>query len=327
MENLLEIKDLYVNYETDESVVHALNGFTLNVKKGETLGLVGETGAGKTTMCLSVLRLLPEGVSKVEGGSIQYDGKDVLSMNKSELRQMRGAQISMIFQDPMTSLNPVMRVGDQIKEVLSLHNPELSDKQKDERVDDILKLVGISPDRKDQFPHQFSGGMKQRVVIAMALVAEPQLLLADEPTTALDVTIQAQILALMKQLKEKFDSSMILITHDLGIVAEFCDSVAIVYAGEVIETGSIEQVFERTKNHPYTEGLFNCIPDLTSHAARLTPIPGYMADPTNLPDGCKFADRCRHCTDKCRKTVPEMVEVDPGHFVKCYQMEKGGSGL
>ncbi len=327
MENLLEIKDLYVNYETDESVVHALNGFTLNVKKGETLGLVGETGAGKTTMCLSVLRLLPEGVSKVEGGSIQYDGKDVLSMNKSELRQMRGAQISMIFQDPMTSLNPVMRVGDQIKEVLSLHNPELSDKQKDERVDDILKLVGISPDRKDQFPHQFSGGMKQRVVIAMALVAEPQLLLADEPTTALDVTIQAQILALMKQLKEKFDSSMILITHDLGIVAEFCDSVAIVYAGEVIETGSIEQVFERTKNHPYTEGLFNCIPDLTSHAARLTPIPGYMADPTNLPTGCKFADRCGRCIDKCRQAAPEMVEVDPGHFVKCNQMEKGGSGL
>ena len=327
MENLLEIKDLYVNYETDESVVHALNGFTLNVKKGETLGLVGETGAGKTTMCLSVLRLLPEGVSKVEGGSIQYNGKDVLSMNKSELRQMRGAQISMIFQDPMTSLNPVMRVGDQIKEVLSLHNPELSDKQKDERVDDILKLVGISPDRKDQFPHQFSGGMKQRVVIAMALVAEPQLLLADEPTTALDVTIQAQILALMKQLKEKFDSSMILITHDLGIVAEFCDSVAIVYAGEVIETGSIEQVFERTKNHPYTEGLFNCIPDLTSHAARLTPIPGYMADPTNLPTGCKFADRCGRCIDKCRQAAPEMVEVDPGHFVKCNQMEKGGSGL
>lgn len=320
MENLLEIKDLQVNYVTDENVVHALNGFTLNVKKGETLGLVGETGAGKTTMCLSVLRLLPEDVSDVKGGSIKYDGKEVFEMSKSELREMRGAKISMIFQDPMTSLNPVMRVGDQIKEVLSLHNPDMSDKQKDDRVDDILKLVGISPDRKDQFPHQFSGGMKQRVVIAMALVAEPQLLLADEPTTALDVTIQAQILALMKELKEKFNSSMVLITHDLGIVAEFCDSVAIVYAGEVIETGSIEQVFERTKNHPYTEGLFNCIPDLSGRSARLTPIPGYMADPTNLPEGCKFADRCSHCTEKCRKEAPEMVEVDPGHFVKCNLM-------
>lgn len=245
-------------------------------------------------------------------------------MSKVELREMRGAEISMIFQDPMTSLNPVMRVGDQIKEVLTLHNPDLTDKQKDERVDDILKLVGISPERKDQFPHQFSGGMKQRVVIAMALVAEPKLLLADEPTTALDVTIQAQILALMKELKEKFDSAMVLITHDLGIVAEFCNSVAIVYAGEVIESGSIEQVFERTRNHPYTEGLFKCIPDLTGHSKRLTPIPGYMADPSNLPSGCKFADRCMHCSAKCMDSAPEMVEIEPGHFVKCFLMEKGG---
>lgn len=324
MENLLEIKDLYVNYLTDESVVHALNGFSLNVKKGESLGIVGETGAGKTTMCLSTLRLLPEDVGKIESGSIHYKGKDVLAMSKVELREMRGAEISMIFQDPMTSLNPVMRVGDQIKEVLTLHNPDLTDKQKDERVDDILKLVGISPERKDQFPHQFSGGMKQRVVIAMALVAEPKLLLADEPTTALDVTIQAQILALMKELKEKFDSAMVLITHDLGIVAEFCNSVAIVYAGEVIESGSIEQVFERTRNHPYTEGLFKCIPDLTGHSKRLTPIPGYMADPSNLPSGCKFADRCMHCSAKCMDSAPEMVEIEPGHFVKCFLMEKGG---
>jgi len=324
MENLLEIKDLYVNYLTDESVVHALNGFSLNVKKGESLGIVGETGAGKTTMCLSTLRLLPEDVGKIESGSIRYKGKDVLAMNKAELREMRGAEISMIFQDPMTSLNPVMRVGDQIKEVLTLHNSDLTDKQKDERVDDILKLVGISPERKDQFPHQFSGGMKQRVVIAMALVAEPKLLLADEPTTALDVTIQAQILALMKELKEKFDSAMVLITHDLGIVAEFCNSVAIVYAGEVIESGSIEQVFERTRNHPYTEGLFKCIPDLTGHSKRLTPIPGYMADPANLPSGCKFADRCAHCSAKCMESAPEMVEIEPGHFVKCFLMEKGG---
>lgn len=326
MENLLEIEDLYVNYITDESVVHALNGFTLNVKNGESLGLVGETGAGKTTMCLSALRLLPESVGEVTGGSIRYNGKDVFKMNKQEIREMRGAQVSMIFQDPMTSLNPVIRVGEQIKEVLDLHNPDWTDRQKDERVDDILRLVGISPERKDQFPHQFSGGMKQRVVIAMALVAEPKLLLADEPTTALDVTIQAQILALMKRLKEQFDSAMILITHDLGIVAEFCDTVAVVYAGEVVERGTIEQVFEKTRNHPYTKGLFNCIPDLTSSAKRLTPIPGYMVDPSNLPKGCKFAERCKQCVEKCRDERPPMVEVDTGHFVKCFRVQEGGKG-
>lgn len=321
--NILEVKDLYVDYITDENIVHALNGFSLTVKKGETLGLVGETGAGKTTMCLSALKLLPEDVGIVRSGTVHYNGKNVYEMSRTELREMRGAQVSMIFQDPMTALNPVMTVGDQIKEVLELHSPDLTDKQRDEAVDNILKLVGISPDRKDQFPHQFSGGMKQRVVIAMALVAEPKLLLADEPTTALDVTIQAQILALMKELKEKFDSAMVLITHDLGIVAEFCETVAVVYAGEVIESGSIEQVFERTHNHPYTDGLFNCIPDLTSTAPRLTPIPGYMVDPTNLPKGCKFADRCSRCTEKCREASPDMVEITPGHFIKCFYAKEG----
>ncbi len=326
MENLLEIKDLNVIYKTDEAIVHALNGFTLSVKKGETLGLVGETGAGKTTMCLSTLRLLPDQVGEVVSGSIKYRNIDILKASKKEMLKLRGAEISMIFQDPMSGLNPVMRVGDQIKEVLNLHFPDMSPKDKDARVDEVLTLVGITPERKDQFPHQFSGGMKQRVVIAMALVAEPKLLLADEPTTALDVTIQAQILALMRELKEKFDSAMVLVTHDLGIVAEFCESVAVAYAGEIVESGTIEQVFARDKNHPYTKGLFNCIPDLTSTAPRLTPIPGYMANPRDLPKGCKFANRCAHCTEKCMAAVPEMQEVAPGHFIKCNLFEKGASG-
>ena len=322
MEKILEIKDLYVNYKTDESIVHALNGFSLDVYEGETLGLVGETGAGKTTMCLSTLRLLPDEVGKVTSGSITYKGIDVLKADKKTMRSLRGGKISMIFQDPMTSLNPVMTVGYQIKEVLSLHFSEMTDKEKNARVDDILRLVGIMPERKDQFPHQFSGGMKQRVVIAMALVAEPELMLADEPTTALDVTIQAQILALMGDLKKKFNSAMVLVTHDLGIVAEFCDRVAVTYAGVVIESGTIEQVFARKENHPYTTGLFNCIPDLKSTAKRLTPIPGYMADPSNLPKGCKFADRCSKCQAKCLEEEPGMHEAEAGHFIKCWYSEE-----
>ncbi|MDD3337177.1 MAG: ABC transporter ATP-binding protein [Eubacteriales bacterium] len=323
MEKLLEIKDLYVNYNTDESVVHALNGFSLDIYKGETLGLVGETGAGKTTMCLSVLRLLPEQVGEIVSGEIKYRDLDILKASNDQMRELRGAEVSMIFQDPMTSLNPIMTVGDQIKEVLDLHYPKMDEREKGKRVDDILSLVGIMPERKDQYPHQFSGGMKQRVVIAMALVSEPKLMLADEPTTALDVTIQAQILALMKELKVKFDSAMVLVTHDLGIVAKFCDSVAVTYAGAIEESGTIEQVFTRKENHPYTTGLFHCIPDLTSKAPRLTPIPGYMPDPRSLPKGCKFADRCTKCKDKCREMEPHMHEVEPGHFIKCWFSSEG----
>ena len=325
METLLSVKALYVNYNTDEAVVHALNGFSLDVYKGETLGLVGETGAGKTTMCLSVLRLLPDEVGEIVSGEIHYRDIDILAAPKDQMRSLRGAEISMIFQDPMTSLNPIMKVGDQIKEVLDLHFPEMSEREKNARVDSTLQLVGIAPERKDQYPHQFSGGMKQRVVIAMALVSEPKLMLADEPTTALDVTIQAQILALMKELKHKFDSAMVLVTHDLGIVAEICDRVAVVYAGAVIEEGEIEQVFTRTCNHPYTEGLFRCIPDLTSTAKRLTPIPGYMVDPSHLPEGCKFANRCPHCESWCKETEPPMREVEPGHRIKCWRVMEGGA--
>lgn len=317
-EVLLEIRDLHVEYDTDDAVVHALNGLNLTLQRGEKLGLVGETGAGKTTMALSVLRLLPQRVGNITQGSITYDGIDILNASPKEMLALRGARISMIFQDPMTSLNPVITVGDQVLEVLKLHFPEMSREERDARVDEIMKMVGIPPSRKGEYPHQFSGGMKQRIVIAMALVSEPELLLADEPTTALDVTIQAQILELMKQLKEKLNSAMVLITHDLGVVAEFCDTVAIVYAGEVIEQGSVEDVYARRDNHPYTQGLFNCIPDLYTTADRLQPIPGFMADPTDLPQGCSFAPRCPYCTERCRKESPNMY-LRGSHGIKCHR--------
>ena len=328
MAKLIEIKDLHVQYRTDEDVVYALNGFSLDIDKGETLGLVGETGAGKTTMALSILQLLPSQVGEITGGSIHYNGIDVINMPKKKLRDIRGSEISMIFQDPMTSLNPVLTVGEQIREVLHLHIPDMSKSQQALRVNEIMTLVGIPPERKDQYPHQFSGGMRQRIMIAMALIAEPKLLLADEPTTALDVTIQAQILHLMKDLKKKLDSAMIFITHDLGIVAEFCDTVAVVYAGEVIEKGTVDQVFERVSNHPYTHGLFGCLPDLTSTAKRLPNFEGAMVDPTNLPKGCKFASRCPHRTEFCEQHKPEIHYFENGHGIRCHNFaQKEANGF
>ncbi len=321
-EKLVEIKDLHVEYRTDTDTVYALNGINLTIQKGESLGIVGETGAGKTTLALSLLRLLPDRVGQITKGSIHYDGMDVLTASKKEMLQLRGAKISMIFQDPMTALNPILNVGDQILEVLSLHYPEMSIAEKNKRVDEIMQLIGIPPARKTEYPHQFSGGMKQRIGIAMALIAEPELLLADEPTTALDVTIQAQILHLMRKLKEKFNSAMVLITHNLGVVAEFCENVAIVYAGEIIEKGTVEDVFSFERNHPYTTGLFNSIPCLTGQTDRLIPIAGHMADPTNLPEGCKFAERCPHCMDKCRKEAPA-VFTNGSHSIKCFLFEEG----
>ena len=318
MEKLLEIKNLKVQYNTDEAIVYALNDFSLDLGKGEILGVVGETGAGKTTMALSIMKLLPEHVAEVTGGSITYNGEDVFKMSQKQLRNLRGAEVSMIFQDPMTSLNPIMTVGDQIDEVLKIHNPSMPKQERDEKVAKILTLVGIPPERRVQFPHQFSGGMKQRVVIAMALVAKPNLLLADEPTTALDVTIQAQILTLMKNLEEQLGTSMIFITHDLGIVAEFCENVAVVYGGEVIERGTVEQVFARTANHPYTNNLFECIPDLTGSVNRLTPIPGFVLDSRTVPVGCPFADRCSKCTEVCKKEKPSIHYVEDGHYIKCH---------
>lgn len=316
-DNLLEIKDLHVQYNTDDAVVYAVNGLNLFLKKGEKLGLVGETGAGKTTLALSILQLLPKKVGQIASGSIKYDGEELLGKPDSYMLGLRGRRISMIFQDPMTSLNPTKTVGEQVYEVLHLHFPNLSKEQKQEKVDRMLQLVGIPASRKGEYPHQFSGGMKQRIVIAMALIAEPELLLADEPTTALDVTIQAQILELMRRLKDEFNSAVVLITHDLGVVAEFCDNVSVIYAGRVVEHGTVEQIFASEEKHPYTAGLINCIPDLTRDEKRLKPIPGHMADPRHIPTGCCFADRCPHCMEKCRTTPPAMHEKD-GHLILCH---------
>lgn len=322
-EKLLGVKDLYVQYNTDDGIVHALNGVNLSLDKGEVLGLVGETGAGKTTLALSILKLLPDKVGQIASGDIIYDELDIVAANKRDMMKLRGAKISMIFQDPMTSLNPIIPVGKQIREVLELHFSDMSGDEMDKRVDEILSLVGIQPSRKNEYPHQFSGGMKQRVGIAMALIAEPELLIADEPTTALDVTIQAQILHLMKELKKQYNSAMILITHDLGVVASFCENVAVMYAGEIVERGTVEDVFSRLHNHPYTEGLFDSIPCLDSDTDRLIPIQGFMPDPMNLPEGCKFADRCKYAMDKCRVTSPP-VFTEGSHSIKCYNFENMG---
>ena len=324
-EPILKIQDLHVVYRTDESTVYAVNGLNLELFSGETLGLVGETGAGKTTTALSIMGLLPEKIGKVTEGSIVLDGTDVLSATDADMRLLRGSTVSMIFQDPMTSLNPTIPVGDQIGEVLHLHRRDISRAELAAGVDKILEMVGIPAGRKGDYPHQFSGGMKQRIVIAIALACEPKLLLADEPTTALDVTIQAQVLDMMSELKEKLNTSMVLITHDLGVVAQTCDKVAIMYAGEIIEFGTAEDIFNGEKRHPYTEGLFGSIPDLTKRTRRLSPIEGLMPDPTDLPKGCKFHDRCPNCMDICRTTVPPEVQTE-SHLIRCHLMAETSEG-
>lgn len=323
-EQILSIRDLSVHYVKDRSIVKAVNNLSFDLKVGETLGLVGETGAGKTTTALSIMNLIPNPPGKIVHGEIFFEGKDVLKCSKSELRKIRGREISMIFQDPMTSLNPVMTVGDQIAEVVRLHR-QCSRAEAAVRAQEMLEMVGISGERYGDYPHQFSGGMKQRVVIAIALACSPKLLIADEPTTALDVTIQAQVLELMAQLKQQFNTSMILITHDLGVVAQVCDKVAIMYAGEVVEYGDLDDIYEHAQ-HPYTIGLFGSIPDLDNDTDRLSPIAGLMPDPTNLPEGCSFSPRCPYCTEECCSVAPQLYEASPGHLVKCLraQSEEGG---
>lgn len=317
-EKLLCIKDLHVQYEVDEYIVKAVNGISLELNRGENLGLVGETGAGKTTTALSILKLLPKDIGKITDGEIKFDEKDILKLMEADMRTIRGSKISMIFQDPMTSLNPVLSVGEQIAEVLELHNTDNKSKEQiQKRVDEMLELVGISAQRKNEYPHQFSGGMKQRVVIAMALACDPELLIADEPTTALDVTIQAQVLDMMNELKEKLNTAMILITHDLGVVAQMCDKVAIMYAGEILEYGTVKDIYESENHHPYTVGLFGAIPNLTRETDRLSPIRGLMPDPTNLPKGCKFHPRCPKCMNKCKTEEPPVIDKN-GHKIKCH---------
>ena len=319
-EELLRIRDLVVEYDTDEDVVQAVNHVDLQLGKGETLGLVGETGACKTTIAKAILLILPDPPSRVKAGEIYFEGKDILKLSEGKMRKIRGNKIAMIFQDPMTALNPIETVGSQIAEAIGLHE-KLSKAEVQKRAVDMLEMVGIQGERYGEYPHQFSGGMKQRVVIAMALACRPELLLADEPTTALDVTIQAQVLDMMESLKEKLNTSMILITHDLGIVAGMCDRVAVVYAGEIVEQGTTEEVFD-FPGHPYTLGLFQSLPRLDSTEKRLKPINGLMPDPTNLPEGCKFYDRCPYACEKCKEKEPEMREYRPGHFVRC--IRQGG---
>lgn len=322
MSELLEINGLHVMYKTDEDNVYALNGIDLKLDKGESLGLVGETGAGKTTIALSIMRLLPERVGFVTGGELKFDGKDINRLSEAEIKAVRGNDMSMIFSDPMSALNPIHTVGDQIKEVIVLHNPDMSGKEIDKKVDEMMEMVGIPAERKIEYPHQFSGGMKQRIVIAIALACTPRLLLADEPTTALDVTIQAQVLKLINELKEKINTAMLLITHDLGVVAQVCNRVAIIYAGEIIESGRVEDIFDQEVRHPYTNGLFGSIPDLINKTARLTPIEGLMPDPSVLPSGCRFADRCPKHMDICgRQKPPEYQEGS--HFIKCHLFSAG----
>ena len=322
---LLEVKDLSVEYHTDEMTVKAVNGVSLSVGRGQTLGLVGETGAGKTTLALSLLRLLPKGIGKITSGAINFEGANLLSLREADMRAYRGRLLSMIFQDPMTSLNPVIPVGRQVAEVLELHNDKKLTKQQIEaRVDDMFRMVGIPPERKNEYPHQFSGGMKQRVMIAISLACEPELLIADEPTTALDVTIQAQVLAMMTDLKEKLGTSMIMITHDLGIVAETCDSVAVMYAGEIVEMGTVEALFEGDTHHPYTEGLFGSIPRLDVETERLRPIDGMIADPSDLPGGCSFHPRCPYCTERCKTEHPQAHLDARGHMIRCHRFDKEG---
>ncbi len=316
--SILEIDDLEVIYKTDLETVKAVNGINLKIRKGETCGLVGETGAGKTTTALSILRLLPENTGRIVGGDIKFKGKSLLDMSPEEMRNVRGNSISMVFQDPMSALNPVYTVGDQIGEAIKLHNPQLAKEDVEKRVEEMLELVGIVASRKNDYPHQFSGGMKQRVVIAIALCCEPDLLIADEPTTALDVTIQAQVLAMIANLRERLGTSMLMITHDLGVVAKTCDNVCIMYAGKIVEAGTIEDVFSGMKHHPYTEGLFASIPNIKTKSSRLKPIKGLMPDPTNLPQGCAFYPRCEKCMDVC-KTIPPGAYHNGTHSIFCHQ--------
>ena len=322
--SLLEINDLNIHYVTEQATFRAVNGIELSLEEGETLGLVGETGAGKTTTALGILNLIPNPPGKIVGGEILYKGENVVTMDQAALRKLRGNEISMIFQDPMTALNPVMRVGDQIVETISLHM-ECSRAEAVERSLDMLKMVGIGPERSTDYPHQLSGGMKQRVVIAMALACSPALLIADEPTTALDVTIQAQVLEMINDLKNRLKTSVLLITHDLGIVAECCQKVAVMYAGEIVEYGSLRDIFKET-SHPYTMGLFRSIPSLTRKEKRLNPIDGLMPDPASLPGGCCFHPRCPYADETCRSCHPDLSDAGNGHKVRCFHLEEAKMG-
>ena len=314
-DEFLSVENLVVEYTSDGQTVHAVNGVSFHLERGRTIGLVGETGAGKTTIAKTILRILPDKAARVKSGNIMLEGKNLLELPEAEMRRIRGNNISMIFQDPMTALNPVMKVGRQISEVIKIHN-HISQNEADKRAVEMLEMVGIPEERFEEYPHQFSGGMKQRVVIAIALACNPDLLLADEPTTALDVTIQAQVLDMIKELKEQYHTAMILITHDLGVVANTCDDVAVIYAGEIVEMGTVRQIF-KNPSHPYTIGLFGALPDMNEDEEWLHPIDGLPPDPCRLPDGCLFGPRCPYKTADCEKGEIAYETVEDGHICKC----------
>jgi peptide/nickel transport system ATP-binding protein len=314
----LSIKNLSVEYTSGRRIIHAVNNVSLSLKRGRTIGLVGETGAGKTSIAKSILRILPEPPSKIRSGQIFLDDKDLLELSEEDMLEIRGSRIAMIFQDPMTSLNPVMRIGKQVSEAIKIHN-DISLKEAAQKSVEMLEMVGIPASRFNEYPHQFSGGMKQRVVIAMALACSPELLLADEPTTALDVTIQAQVLEMMNRLVSQKNTSMILITHDLGVVAEVCDEVAVIYAGEVVESGNIRDIYNDTR-HPYTKGLFMALPGMNEDVSRLKPVKGMPPDPTDLPKGCRFHPRCDFAGPECGNEPVSLREISPDHYCRCLRI-------
>lgn len=319
----LRIENLVVEYRAREHVVHALNGLDLTIERGKTLGLVGETGAGKTTAALAVLGLVPDPPGVIVEGSIQLNGEELLGKDERAMKKIRGSTVAMIFQDPMTSLNPVVTVEEQIAEAIRIHN-RMGRKQALEEARKMLELVGIPGERGREYAHQFSGGMKQRVIIAIALSCNPDLLIADEPTTALDVTIQAQVLEMMRELRMKYDTSMLMITHDLGIVADVCDEVSVIYAGRVVEHGELVDIFDNTR-HPYTRGLFDSLPDINDRSARLKPIKGQMPDPSNLPEGCAFWPRCKYATEPCQLEKPPRTYFNERHFAECHLYKDSGA--
>jgi oligopeptide/dipeptide ABC transporter ATP-binding protein len=311
---VLDVKNLHVHYVTDDATAKAVNGIDFQVKEGEALGLVGETGAGKTTTALSIMQLIPDPPGIIVDGEIYFEGKNVILNTDKENQAMRGNGVAMIFQDPMTALNPVMTVGEQLAEVV-LNHEKVSKAEAKQRVIDLLEVVGVKSDRYDDYPHQFSGGQKQRVVIAMSLLCNPKLLIADEPTTALDVTIQAQVLDIINQLRDQYKMAMVLITHDLGVVAETCDNVAIMYAGQIVEAGTVREVYLNPK-HPYTRGLFDSIPKLDDDSTELIPIEGAISNAADLPTGCYFHPRCRYCQDICKTQQPTVK--GEGHKFMCH---------
>ena len=321
-ETILEIKDLCVEFQTVEGTVHAVDHLNYTLHKGEKLGIVGESGSGKSVSSLGMMQLIPNPPGRITGGEILYHGKDLVKASEKEMQKIRGNEISMIFQEPMTSLNPIIKCGKQIAESLRLHRG-MKKKEAMEEAVRMMRAVGIAnPEvRAHEYPHQMSGGMRQRVMIAMALACQPQILIADEPTTALDVTIQAQILDLIRELNESMGTSVVFITHDLGVVSELCDTVIVMYTGHIVEQAPVKELFESPK-HPYTKGLPNAIPKITRERNPLETIEGMVPNPTERIEGCSFSPRCPYATDQCRKAEPPMAELSDGRLVRCWQYAK-----